>query len=538
MNILLRAAMVICFTAFAQTPAAQIESILRRGNEYERQGRLDEAARDFAAARDAAERAGNQRLLVDALVHLGYIRYYRGEMNQALVDLRRAYDLGDAIGHREGRRAALEQIAHLYADAKVAQYDRAIEYYRQLLAEYEQLNDRELVADTLYNLGGTAEQKGDLNAAIEWHRRALAAEEELGRAGEAAYVKRSIGIALVKLDRAAEALPLFDQALATLIERKDAERAAHVRQSRGIALRKLGRLDAAIADLEASRAHFAARNSTRFLEKSEDELALAYAAAGRWQDAFRARTSHALLQRELAEKLREEHTSRLRVQFDAERKEQENRALVRANAAAARIRRLQTIILILGGAIIAVLAYLAVRIARDARRMRDMAMTDELTRLPNRRHLFAAAEQALARGGPLSLAALDVDHFKRINDTWGHAAGDLVLQRVAHACRAALRPTDLIGRTGGEEFTVVLPSTTLAEALPVAERLRAAVEAIDCRDVDPSLRVTISVGLAEGQKGETLAKIAGRADEMLYLAKERGRNRVELQVLDAVDVLR
>jgi diguanylate cyclase (GGDEF)-like protein len=237
------------------------------------------------------------------------------------------------------------------------------------------------------------------------------------------------------------------------------------------------------------------------------------------------------MQRELADSRRAEDTSRLRVQFDAEKKEQENRALLRENAAASRIRRLQTIILILGAAIIVVLAYLAFRLVRDARRMRAMAMTDELTRLPNRRHILALAEDELRRtssgGAPLSLAAFDIDHFKQINDRYGHAAGDVVLQRVAHACRTALRPTDRVGRTGGEEFTVLLPTTHLRDALPVAERLRTAVERLDCSDVDPSIRVTISVGVAEWTREDTLTKLAGRADETLYRAKHAGRNRVE-----------
>ena len=504
--------------------------LLERGIAHEKAGRLDEAARDYQAAVAAATRSGDRVLLADALVHQGYLHYYRGEMNQSLLDLRRAYDLHTAAGNAEGRRSALELIAHVYADAKVGQYDRAAEYYRQLLTEYESAGAGTSVADTLFNIGSTLERKGDLAAALEWYRRALASEEKLGRLDEAAFVRRSIGVTLGKLGRPAEALPLLDQSLRFFVEANDTERAMVVRQSRGIVLRNLGRTEAAVADLETSRRWFASRNNTRFLEKSEDELAAAYAGAGRWREAYAARTRHAALQRELAEKLREEHTSRLRVQFDAEKKEQENRALLRDAAAADRIRRLQTIILLLSAAIILTMAFMAVRLVRDARRMRAMAMTDELTRLPNRRHLLAAAQEELQRaeagGEPFSLLALDIDHFKRINDTWGHAAGDLVLQRVAHACRLALRPGDRIGRTGGEEFTVLLPATSQAAALLIAERLRAAVESLDCTDIDPALHVTISIGVAEWQRAEPLARLAARADASLYRAKEEGRNRV------------
>ncbi|HEX2060213.1 MAG TPA: tetratricopeptide repeat-containing diguanylate cyclase, partial [Thermoanaerobaculia bacterium] len=477
-----------------------------------------------------AERAGDREAAAEALVHLGYVQYYSGEFNAALVNLQRGYELARASGSEAAQRIALEQIAHVYADEKVAQYDRAIEYYRQLLPQYQAAGAATGVADTLFNIGSTYERKGDYASALEWYRRALAAEEKLKRVEEAAFVKRSIGSTLGKLGRYAEALPLLDDALRVMVEAKDIDRAMTVRQSRGIVHRRAGNIAAAIRDLEATRGWYARQKNTRYLEKTEEELALVYAAAGRWRDAYEARTRHAALQRELAEKLREEHSSRLRVQFDAERKEQENRALLRDNAAAARIRRLQTIILVLGAAIIAVLAYLMFRLARERRRMREMAMTDELTRLPNRRHLFATAEAQLQRaretGEALSLLAFDIDHFKRINDSWGHAAGDLVLQRVAHACRAALRPGDHLGRTGGEEFMVVLPATAERDALAVAERLRAAVEALDFSDIDASLRVTISIGVVQRTREDSLTRLSALADELLYRAKESGRNRV------------
>jgi diguanylate cyclase (GGDEF)-like protein len=521
---------VCCMAAFLDAQSASAEpdratALLAKGEALEKAGRLDEAARDYLAARAEAERTGDRKSVADATASLGYLRYYRGELNEALVDLRHAYDLYGAIGNAQGRQQALENIAHLYADSRVGQYDRAIEYYRQLLSEYEAAGATESVADTLFNLGSTYEQKGDRETALDWFRRALETEEKLGRRGDAAFVKRSIGVALGKLGRLTEALPLFDDALRVFAETNGTEGAMQVRQSRGIVLRKLGRLDAAIADLEASRDWFASNKNTRFLEKSQDELALAYAAARRWDDAYRARTAHEALERELAVKLREDHTTRLRVQFDSEKKEQENRALLREAAAAARIRRLQTGILVFGALAMAALVYLAVR-------LRTMAMTDELTRLPNRRRILAVADHELQRarttGQAFSLLAIDIDSFKMINDTWGHAAGDVVLQRVAQACNTMLRPAHIVGRTGGEEFLAILPATPLPAAQTLAERLRASVEQLSFSDLDPALRVTISIGVTQSATDDALTKISRRADELLYRAKQGGRNRVEV----------
>jgi diguanylate cyclase (GGDEF)-like protein len=527
----MRIVLVLVLSAAFAAGNDSARALLDSGIRHENQGQLLEAARAYEQAKLAAERSNDRKTLAEALGLLGYLQYVRGDINSALVNLQRGYGTALAIGDETAQRTLLTNIAHIYADPTVAQYDRAIEYYSQLLPRFEASGAAADVADTLFNIGSTYELKGEFGTALTWYRRALAAERKLGRPEESAYVKRSIGVTLGKLGRPAEALPLLNDALEVLTASGDRNGAMTVRQSRGVVQRRAGNYNAAIADLEATRQWYESQKNTRYLEKNEEELALAYALAGRWHDAYEARTRHADLQRQLAEKLREEHTSRLRVQFDADRKERENRELLRTNAAAARIRQLQGAVLVLGAAIIIVLAYLMVRLTRDKRRMRDMAMTDELTRLPNRRHLLAAADEQLKRARSsrvdLSLVAFDIDHFKRINDRWGHAAGDAVLQRVAHACRTALRPGDLIGRTGGEEFVAVLPQTTEPIGAVVAERLRHAVEATDFADIDPLLRVTISLGVVGGSAfDESLPRLLADADALLYRAKELGRNRV------------
>jgi diguanylate cyclase (GGDEF)-like protein len=462
---------------------------------------------------------------------IGYLQYLRGDMDDALTNLQRAYDINTALGDEAGKRSALGYIAHVYADVRIGEYDKAIEYYQKLLSAHQESGLTAGVADATFNIASTYERKGEFGAALEWYQRALAAEESIPRPEEAAYVKRSIGVTLGKLGRPREALPHFAAALAVYEKANDRNTAMMVRQSRGIVYLQLGRLPEAIAELDATRRWFDENSNARFLEKSEEQLALAYAAAGRWREAYEARTRYAKLQGVLATKAQEEHTSRLRVQFDTARTEQENRALLSEQAAAARIRDLQTLVLMLGAGIIAILLFLALRLKRDSRRMQVIAQTDELTRLPNRRHLLAVAEELLdhsfAAQTPLALVAFDIDHFKDINDRYGHAVGDQVLQKVAHTCRLALRPNDRLGRVGGEEFVAVLPGTAEGGALSVAIRLRVAVEMLAFESIDPGLRVTISLGVAQRSDTDTLAQLTARADARLYQAKEGGRNRVE-----------
>jgi diguanylate cyclase (GGDEF)-like protein len=494
-----------------------------RGWVYENiEGHINEAAVEYEAAVVLTERSGEKDALADALVLRGELRHYRGEFDAAIDDLQKSYAVAQT---KRQQRYALNAIANLYADRRVGAYDRAIEYYRQVLAANEQEGDAAAIATAHYNVAATLDTKGDLLGALASYQRALQMEERRGDANEIAAVQRALGVTLTKLGRHTEALTLLEPALAQFVKADDPEATAQARLARGTVFRYLGRMNEAMRDLDAARAHFQSVESNRFLEKTEEERANALAQLGNWRGAYEARAAQMAVREKINQRTREEHLSRLRVQFETEKKEQENRALLR-------IRQLQRIAIGLGAIIIIFLIYLALRHLATARRMRDLALTDELTKLPNRRHVLTFADEQLraarANGKALSILAMDLDHFKRINDTYGHDAGDIVLRRVADAARGALRSHDKIGRTGGEEFLIVLPETHAARAAEVAERVRLAVAAIDCSDIAPDVRMTVSIGVTESTSGDDFTAIAKRADHSLYRAKERGRNRVEL----------
>jgi two-component system cell cycle response regulator len=181
-----------------------------------------------------------------------------------------------------------------------------------------------------------------------------------------------------------------------------------------------------------------------------------------------------------------------------------------------------------------------IRRKRYADRLRDnmqmtleMAITDSLTGLHNRRyferHLATMVDQATTRGRPLSLLIIDIDHFKAINDTYGHLAGDKVLKEFARRIQSAVRGIDLAGRFGGEEFVVAMPDTHVSVAYLVAERLRSLISAEPFKvgeGLDPIV-VTVSIGVgAIESPTDTPMGLLARADAALYQAKRSGRNRV------------
>jgi diguanylate cyclase (GGDEF)-like protein len=168
------------------------------------------------------------------------------------------------------------------------------------------------------------------------------------------------------------------------------------------------------------------------------------------------------------------------------------------------------------------------RALKDVQRL---AITDPLTGLYNQRHFTTAAEAEVQRacryGRPLSAVMMDIDHFKRVNDSYGHTIGDRLLQKVAESCRKELRRADLVGRYGGDEFVIVLPEIDLAAAKRVAERLRRTIAQTQVKTAKGPARVTASLGVTTVDCDNIrLEALLSRADKALYAAKRKGRNQI------------
>ena len=179
-------------------------------------------------------------------------------------------------------------------------------------------------------------------------------------------------------------------------------------------------------------------------------------------------------------------------------------------------------------------AALAIENARLFAKLEELSTHDELTTLPNRRSFKdrLAREMADAKryGHPLSVMVIDVDHFKKLNDREGHAAGDEALVEVSRVLKASLREVDMVARYGGEEFVVILSRTAEPDAIKVGEKLREGVANIGLPSAagQPLGHLSVSIGVAQLEEGEDGAALVQRADRAVYVAKKEGRNRVSL----------
>lgn len=164
--------------------------------------------------------------------------------------------------------------------------------------------------------------------------------------------------------------------------------------------------------------------------------------------------------------------------------------------------------------------------------LEHQASVDALTGVHNRRWMNEAFPRAINRclrnSTPIAILLVDIDHFKRVNDTHGHLAGDAALRNVAATLTKNLRPHDMMARYGGEEFAILLPDTDLTVAKLVAERLRSSAEQAQINHGSLEFRITISIGIAPSQQEEALETLIAEADQALYRAKQAGRNRVEI----------
>jgi diguanylate cyclase (GGDEF)-like protein len=173
-----------------------------------------------------------------------------------------------------------------------------------------------------------------------------------------------------------------------------------------------------------------------------------------------------------------------------------------------------------------------IRLEKALDLINELAIRDDLTGTHNRRHLLELVESERDRsarsGRPFCVCLLDIDFFKRINDSYGHSVGDTVLREFSLAVQRQIRVLDSFGRYGGEEFLLILPETSLAEAAMLVERIRVCIENLRFPEVAAELSLSVSTGVAQFKAAESISRTIARADEALYRAKSNGRNRVVL----------
>jgi diguanylate cyclase (GGDEF)-like protein len=333
--------------------------------------------------------------------------------------------------------------------------------------------------------------------------------------------------------RCADAARRFEAAGSTDVVKRTQVLQARIDLSQSRAQRALARLDEVLA-------HGGADVPARQLASAYQLRSRANAALGRYEQAYKDLNEYASRYVAASEAERVRQGVALRARFGTDREIERNASLKRDLAFARELAQRQrehlrwTVVGIGAGVlVIALLTHILLANLRHRRELQRLANVDALTGLANRRRTVALASAALSRARseyePVTIALLDLDHFKAINDRCGHAAGDAVLREFATRASRYLRASDVLGRWGGEEFLLVLPDTSLDTAVASLERLRLVALDIPLPPNADGLRVSLSAGLATNEAGlSSLDEIVARADAALYAAKADGRNLVRI----------
>ncbi len=512
-------------------PGIRAAMLACEGELYEQAGDNTRAMALYEQAVGVAEAAQDPRRLANVLFLRGYLRGVTGDYPRGLADLERALALFQKLGLAPEIRTTVNGVAGLYN--RMGALDEARRYYEDALRELPETASRERVV-AQHNLGRNLQRAGRWDEAQRQFEQVLAQSRELRFVRGEVYALR--GLAAVRNARgdAKRALQFADEALRLGVRVPDEPVRAGVLVQRAAALRQLGRpTEAQTAARDAIRIYVAGDSVTEEGE-ARAELARIAAAQGEWREAYTQQSRSSVIAQDLLRQQIDRRFATMKAQFDADVREREVRMLQRENEAGERAlaeqrraTRLQIVATVLASALALLLAALAWRQRETGRRMSALAMTDELTGLPNRRRALAALETSIAAGTGAALLILDIDHFKRINDRHGHAVGDSVLRALSAAWRQQLGAEVVLGRLGGEEFVAVLPGAGVGQGCELAERLRASAAALGVSGWLGGQHLTISAGVTTLAPGDTVAAALARADNALYRAKEGGRDRVE-----------
>lgn len=497
-------------------------------------------AAGIAAALQSVEKlraAGGVSAELDVclLLTLGTLQYRQASADLAIATLMQAYRAATVADNKEQRVLAADALSFVMRE--LGDYKQALALNAEMVEWRRARNERLALSVAQYLRGNIYMDMRDYAAAAgafaEARALSLAVQDTLG----VAFADMRSCEVLIELHDLRAARPSCNSALGIFANAKSADM---VKQTRSLLAHidiDEGNTASALATLNEILADGAADMPPRSVAPLFKLRARANAARRNFAAAYADLDEYTRRYTEANEARRVRQIDGMRARFETDREIERNanlqQELQQSMQRQKELQRRTLMAIVAGLLVIGLLTAMLLGARRHRRQLSSLASIDALTRLPNRRHTSAVAAQAIAHAEsasrPLTLALIDLDHFKAINDEYGHAGGDQVLREFARVGREVLRETDTLGRWGGEEFLLIMPDTSLDLALPVVERLRARARDIALPEGRSESKVSFSAGLAStGPAPNSLDGLVALADVALYRAKNEGRNRVQI----------
>lgn len=503
-------------------------------------GNLEDAPSVYADLLEKAVAQDDLALSGKIYMAVGLSQYIDGLYVDAIQSYILAYGAYELANVTDNQAKILTTIGNIYADQE--QNNEAIEYFEKAIRLSEQTDDKLLQATLYFNIGLALKNNEKF---LDAKRNMLISEalsEEIG--DDLGKIYATLGIAFIELELEewSSALALFKSALPFVVE--SGNQRLQLDTQLGITKSYANLQDFANAEktLVKSKALLNGLNGNvvqlNYLKVAID----VYAEQDRYKEAFSLLREKSELENAMNKEMKEKELQSFQVKYDTELTEKRNENLLIQNQLQAlkiseheeREKLRNTVITLVILLLLLVLVFLVFQI-KNRNHFKVMASRDFLTNAPNRRAVIEYAtvlfDEAIKNDMPLFIAIVDFDHFKALNDTYGHDAGDNVLRSFAKACTEALRKEDGFGRYGGEEWLLVLPGIEGKQVEAIFERLKKAMNELDINGIPPRKNITFSMGAAaiDVEKDKNLTDIIARADQLLYMAKEQGKNRLVLR---------
>lgn len=503
-------------------------------------GQTQQADENAELSYQAASDSENPLSIAISLSLLGDIASYRGNYADAMQHYLTAYQLQRGLGYKPYISDLVLSIAAAYR--RMGLYHEALKYIEQAEQEFTSPDEQFRHALIMHEKAYSYAELGQYQQALALFEQSMAVYQQLKEPLWRTYTKVNLVWINNLLQRYDTAMTLAQEAR-TELDNLHSFDMSSVATYRGLLAMYNGETLLALAQPEQALAQFALAEqelnneaNPRYLLMLYKAKATALAAAKQHDEAYQLLRTYMEQYQTQQQQAREQQSNLLRVQFDSVRQQERNaqlsaeKQLVEQHVDTLKLaQHWQYAALALIALLLVILLSFAVSLKRRNRRLHRLAMTDELTQIANRRRIMMQAEQERIKANDtkavLSFLILDLDHFKQVNDRFGHDTGDTVLQQLCMTISAMLREQDHFGRTGGEEFLIILPDTSAEQARAIAERLRQAVATIQFAD-HANLSITCSIGVTEYAPDEALNLSLARADKALYQAKESGRNNV------------
>ena len=504
------------------------------------QGNLKTAESRTTRAIEWAESVSDKEMIINGLFYRGVIKTTLVDYLGALQDLQRAYNLAPKnyqtdyqLDPTKGDVSSSLALLYEYRNED----DLAIPFYQESVTHCREKGDELQLSISLYGLGRANISIGNKEKGKAQLQEALQLSDKLNDIQGVAYALRALASVELRDNNLQAAESMNKRAFNIFQSANNAYMLLDTSRHLAIIALKTKQIDNAYQYLKLARSHLKADSMTfqkLSLEILESQI---LAANGEHEKAYKLLLQSEQAKEKLLEKQSSEQLHRLRTQYELDVKENENILLEKANQLQqitlnASQKQNNFLSLITGslGFIIFLVLIIFYRDNKHKQHLQRLATTDSLTGLNNRRRALEILDEQIAACQrfelDLCVAIIDLDHFKSINDTYGHNIGDKVLQEFARFCNQSLRRTDVIGRIGGEEFMVILPDTNIKGATHAMEKLRQTIcGPIPSLNLD-DLTISVSIGLGQFKNKKETEDFIKQVDSALYQAKNKGRNQV------------